>query len=92
MADKLPVKKCKIINMYEVLLYCRMCGTRMPEGVFKYERNPDNPADFSNNWYAHTCPACGYVHNSRVKYPHQQVEFDEGGGKLLEDAHEVLNG
>lgn len=60
------VKKHKILESYQVFLYCDKCGERM------------NYIKFSNG-YNYSCPNCGNKVISENSYPHQIVNYELDG-------------
>lgn len=63
------VKKHKIIESYEVVLYCDECGAKMLPSKFRYPEN-----DFEN-----LCPNCGAQVFTKQSFPFQNVWFENEG-------------
>ena len=91
------VKGYKIVESRQLMLYCDLCGSQMPSGVFKLPSpspcsvTKDMVASdlCSDYFYEYTCQKCGHVQKSTMNYPCQQISFDYNDAKDLEDQGKV---
>lgn len=71
------VKRCPVVKMWQVNLYCNICGKPMqrdPQGAVLMTNPPQIP---------YVCPM-GHKLSSNMQFPFQQVEFDETQAEPLE--------
>lgn len=87
-------KKAKIIDQYNVSLFCEDCGTQMESAGYKVDEsivdvlglNGAQPARVTGH-YLYVCPRCGATHKSQQVYPYQIVEFDLSNMEEMPDEY-----
>ena len=81
-------KRCEIVKMWSVNLYCDNCGEHISNcGVLKSDGSsyePCNPKSFKM-WYGHTCPKCGKVTTTDKSYPYMTYAFSTEGEEVDEN-------
>ena len=77
------VKRARVINTYQINLYCDICGNRMERDNIVLTSYPPQ--------FKYHCKVCGNVETSYQQYPYQQVEFDEGNAEAISPDEDVPN-